>query len=881
MRVRCTLLPAFIEVASHSPGATLHPPSSTIVQHKTEAPLLVALHHGAINKWGDFFEEDQHPYQNQELTPQDLAAHISTGHAWLAGHFDGKRHEQGYQASNLTVLDIDGDLSLEAFWALPFAQAHCLFTATTCSNRPEEPRFRAVFRIGEKISSIELHGAIYQLVLTRLGLTLKDNSGRKAERLWYGNSAAEFIWSAGVPLSSALVDEAEAMLEEAKAEAERRRALPSTIGAIDEQRVAWVLRHLLLPSQDGEYEGYWQVVLNAAAATGSELIRAAFFDWHHRGHHSSTQKRVEKRFDHSGRKMPAEGGYRKIYSLAKKQHGSGWTQALPGWLGWGGAESAPAISVFSFPRELDVIDPNSKAPDGGPSSISEEEASDGPQPNEPEAAPQQATADLKPGDAVIVGLERAIVIGRDEPPSPAPDDETLSNARELGKTLRNLYQLHTQGLVVSSNGRCRQYHDIEEFSTYNAELRGQLIAGKRFRDDAAIDKVLFSLFRNEHHFAIPNGNTCVKGLAEFGEQELEPLIPGLLMSGSSYLVYGQAGAGKTTLALALVRTILAAPGHNEFLGFTVPQSEWGSRRALYCASDGARESIKYIASYARQRGMFHAEWLSSRFVQFMAADPSDESTMHWQLSLRGISQLMTVLKDAQAEGRPYSVIIFDTLKTILPDHIRVGDQVVADFLDLIRDICHRFSVAQIYLHHQSKDSDTPQGIAALTERTADNFHLKKGEHGERIFCILKGRADGQGSREIPYSIEGDRIAQEESSTPYQPQELDQKHTAPILAVMQQHREQWLHANRLDGSTSVGYEGISRKQIIENYDRQYPDNPISDRTMMRILNAMIDTGRIHSTGHNRSTRYFIGRKPRHSNQPSLGPDLNPEFNDEEF
>ncbi|MGB7566039.1 MAG: hypothetical protein WBM08_14970, partial [Prochlorococcaceae cyanobacterium] len=294
--------------------ATLRPPSSTSVQLKPERPLLAALHYGGINKWPDFHKEDQHPYGNRELRPEELGAHIKSGHAWLAGHFNGKRHEQGYQASNMIVLDIDGDLSVEAFWALPFAQAHCLFTATTCSDRPEEPRFRAVFPIGETIKSVELHGAVYQLVLTRLGLTLKDNSGRKPERLWYGNTAAAFVWSAGIPLGSRLVDEADAVLLEARAEAARRRSMPSSIGPIDERRAAWVLRNLLTPSHDGEYDSYWQVVLNAAAATGSEAVRDAFLDWHSRGHHATTQKRVEKRYEHSGQKMPADGGYRKIYS---------------------------------------------------------------------------------------------------------------------------------------------------------------------------------------------------------------------------------------------------------------------------------------------------------------------------------------------------------------------------------------------------------------------------------------------------------------------------------------------------------------------------------------------------------------------------------------
>ena len=327
---------------------------------QTEATLLVSLHDGHRNKTpSDLFGkiEANSPWRPVSITPLELIDHISAGKAWVACHLDGSRSEANAGASNLIALDIDGDLSLEDFWTKPLVQRCCLFTATSCSHTAESNRFRAVFRCDEH-DNPRLHKAIYHHWLTALGLELKDNGGEKPERLWFGNDAAEIQFGAGEPISWDIVEAAKEALaaDLAKRTTPRPEASASDV-ALDNERAAWALEQLLRPSSDGEFNSYWSSVLNAAAATGSELVREAFFCWHSKGHHSNTQKGVEKRFDKAGTKISPGQGAGQLLKFAKEQHGEQWWKQMPEDLqyGKGGTTPNPPISLMRARSAEDTL----------------------------------------------------------------------------------------------------------------------------------------------------------------------------------------------------------------------------------------------------------------------------------------------------------------------------------------------------------------------------------------------------------------------------------------------------------------------------------------------------------------------------------------------
>jgi hypothetical protein len=116
--------------------------------------------------------------------------------------------------------------------------------------------------------------------------------------------------------------------------------------------------------------------------------------------------------------------------------------------------------------------------------------------------------------------------------------------------------------------------------------------------------------------------------------------------------------------------------------------------------------------------------------------------------------LAEMLDAAERNGAPYRLVVIDSLKAVAPTGIRVGQQEITDFVDLVDSICAPRRVTVLYVHHQSKDSDTAQGAAGLLEMVHGVFRLKQSDDGQRLFCIDKTRLDSRGNREIPYRISG-------------------------------------------------------------------------------------------------------------------------------
>ncbi|MFZ9621917.1 MAG: hypothetical protein ACO289_12005, partial [Prochlorococcaceae cyanobacterium] len=332
--------------------------------------------------------EASSPWLNAELSLEALLAHIRAGRAFIACQLDGtKRTLDRYSASNVVVLDIDGDLNLTAFWANPAARRHCALTYTSCSHgdlakqqasgSASSDRFRALFPFAEGFRTPEEHAAAYDWIIQQLGFAPADPSGRKPVQLWYGNDAA--LIERNPDWASPNWD----VIEDIRANA-RRPAPPVAIFnapedlQADSERAEWLLLHLLRPSADGEYLSYWQRVLNAAAASGSDRVWAAFIDWHSRGHHigKNSLRKLERSRAKSGQRMSAGQGLGTLFGLAREQNAN-WKELLPDGLKFvGGAQASPRSLMRSRP------------PLGGAVSVS------GPAPSDPVAAEFQQARQL-------------------------------------------------------------------------------------------------------------------------------------------------------------------------------------------------------------------------------------------------------------------------------------------------------------------------------------------------------------------------------------------------------------------------------------------------------------------------------------------------------
>ena len=726
---------------------------------------LVSLHHGHRNKTpkDQFGRIDAaSPWLNAELEIPELLDHVLAGKAWLACQLRGGRSAENAGPSNLIVIDVDGDLLLEAFWAHPFAQRHCLFSYTSCSHgdlakqqesgSPVADRFRAIFCC-EVHDDPPLHNAIYRQLIGRLGLELADNCGEKPERLWYGNTNAELRFGEGQPLAWDLVEAARDELSERAVQA--AALLPPRSGdeALDDERAEAVLLTLLRPSEDGEYESYWQVVLNAAASSASEAVHEAFMAWHSRGHHSRTQGNVRKRFAKAGRKSTVG----KLFKLAKEQHGDQWWRQLPQHLWYGGGDGpsrkAPRV-LFSDPQvyvlaDADALptrcgsvppDPapsNAGPPSGGRSLFSDTNAAAGPSIPDAVSEGQLARARYR---------EQARQGG-------AKDSDTVY----VDQLFWRLYRLSVEYIDETPDGPVSL--NESEVSRRIHEIRNELYALPLYaREPWQIDEWLIITFQQQHGLKLlsPLKTRPRQLFTRTWQPKLDDfLIPDQILRGRDYVLYGRQGTGKTLFALLLSRAVIGTPGHATFLDAQpVPAEQYGSRRVLYVASDGGTGAQDDVERYIRRHQIEDTAWL--KHLDVVSGNTEDDSAS-WTMNLFHLHRLTQWLDEANDAGRPYSMIVFDSLKAICPRGVRVGDQLITQYLQLIQAITAPRGVTALYIHHESKEGGGAQGAAGILEVVTGVFRLKKAEDRSRIFSIEKTRTDPKGDREIPFQISNGQL----------------------------------------------------------------------------------------------------------------------------
>ena len=158
--------------------------------------LRIAVNKNCFNK--ENVSDTAKGWLNINESLEWLKGWVCAGYGWTATHFvDRHRKADNARGSNLVVVDIDGDTTLARFWSTDTARNWCAATYTSASHTNQEHRFRALFPLDKELSTTSQHRGAYWLIVNRLladlGLEeLKDNCGQKPERLWYGNSNAEF-----------------------------------------------------------------------------------------------------------------------------------------------------------------------------------------------------------------------------------------------------------------------------------------------------------------------------------------------------------------------------------------------------------------------------------------------------------------------------------------------------------------------------------------------------------------------------------------------------------------------------------------------------------------------------------------------------------------
>ena len=99
--------------------------------------LRLAVNKGCVNKANP--NSVASGWLNIEEDIHWLERWVTEGFGWCATHFaDRYRLSENSRGSNLVVIDIDGDTTLEKFWECDTVKQWCACTYTSASHTPEE-----------------------------------------------------------------------------------------------------------------------------------------------------------------------------------------------------------------------------------------------------------------------------------------------------------------------------------------------------------------------------------------------------------------------------------------------------------------------------------------------------------------------------------------------------------------------------------------------------------------------------------------------------------------------------------------------------------------------------------------------------------------------
>lgn len=802
--------------------------------------------------------ETSAPWTPVTWTLQQLLDHVSAGKAWISGvSIDGRRAGDSIEGAQLIVLDIDGDLPLEMFWHNSYAKRHCLATYTSVSHctgkrlaegRPCDDSYRAIFDLGIFVTDRTIYRYAHAELCDRIGFEISDRAGQDPERLWYGSTSAQIHIN---PNADELPWD---LLENAKLESQTQRdaveqaatrAANVTPGdeAYDIARLRWVIPRLA-PSQHGGgsygYAEYWFQLL-AACANHWDQLADVFMQWHDLGEHSTGSDRQHinsKRISRVRGKSPA-----RIFEFAKEQ--------IPGY-------------PKCLPEAIKALNPHRQQRSGAiASSFSREEAEfnvNGP----PKG----------PGTSEVPSTPRLSASASTPPPgTPTPPADPTAAPAGFDEALAALYLLRTTGQVQEPSG----LRTLKPSAAKRAEklMISQIMATMQVyaREPSSIDELLLTMLRQQLNLDpdLPRTPQISKVQAHEHVDGLQFLIQDWLLSGCDHLLYGPAGGGKTQLALHMARAITGDPRESRFLdsGPLQLHRNWQKSRILFVETDMGDTSRANIITMMHKFGWMENQELLDHF-DFVYQNTSNNSSP-WQMTLAGILRLAEMLKDAAESERPYRLVVIDSLKSVCPDHIRVGQDGFLGYYRTVNELVRSYGISLLWLHHSAPETKRAQGVSAIVEQTNAVIHLSQHPEKKGLSKVEIVKLRGQGkSRTIDIQLMGTTWPVLTNASPDGDDDDDHRNddsTESILRAVSEHFNAWRreHPDLMGGRVGLYYTGASSNEIQSALKSR--GLHLNDRQLRDNLRLLTTTNHLQKRGTTRDTTYLLP-----SILPTPGPTL---------
>ena len=233
------------------------------------------------------------------------------------------------------------------------------------------------------------------------------------------------------------------------------------------------------------------------------------------------------------------------------------------------------------------------------------------------------------------------------------------------------------------------------------EIRSEIMTRFR-RTDQQVDAELFKLHTRNIVGVKPKSQE--RGLDLSRIEAMEWRLDGFIIANDITLIYGSAGCGKTTAALALARSVLLGEG------FLHHQSPCAKGNVLFIASDsGASPLVSTMQDMSMIIMPEVQEGHQKRFHVF-ASDPN-QGTPSWDISLSGCIYLLEFIKEKNID-----LVFIDSCKAVCSNAgLDYSDnKVVTAILTHIKDvICPHAAV--VFLNHDGTQKSANAGAKAWRE----------------------------------------------------------------------------------------------------------------------------------------------------------------------
>ena len=229
------------------------------------------------------------------------------------------------------------------------------------------------------------------------------------------------------------------------------------------------------------------------------------------------------------------------------------------------------------------------------------------------------------------------------------------------------------------------------------------------------------------------------------------LIPNLFPLGKASLIYGDSGAGKTSIALHIANAYIEGMPFAD----SVYPAKKDDRKVLFIASDGQGDAYDHLIDYAEQSGFLNEnENFANSFEVYAASE--DNSSGPFNFSEPHLANLFEMLKKGE-----YGLVFVDSLKAAcMGTNFTIDDRSISLPMRLVQAMCAKAKATLIWLHHTNKSNSESShragGSTDVIEIVSSAHELKHkwdeiSDQGKSEWLVQKLR--GSSKRKFSYSFD--------------------------------------------------------------------------------------------------------------------------------